>query len=228
MVAASTSSFKPPLLRWLWTPNWLSYIPYYTLHWGYNYAKGKITFVVDMGALPQTVLNLCMKFPTLYGIATIRSDKMGARECYLNSTRRAKPRDVSKVVMDVDIVDALEEWHTSGQEEFELMDAPEHIWRVEPSFHGVWIPNILSRRSGEIFDKLLRPYQGVASGKGFDTKAKKKLNSFLCKNLDVFTWRQHDIIGVDPKDSFHYLKIDSKDHLIDKRREILTRKGLRP
>lgn len=85
-----------------------------------------------MGELPQTVLNLCMKFPTLYGIATIRSDKMGARECYLNSTRRAKPRDVSMVVMDVDIVDALEEWHTSGQEEFELMDAPEHIWRVEP------------------------------------------------------------------------------------------------
>lgn len=71
--------------------------------------REKITFAVNMGELPQTALNLCMKFPTPHGIATIRSDKMGAHECYLNSTRKAKPRDVSMVVMDVDIVDALEE-----------------------------------------------------------------------------------------------------------------------
>lgn len=33
---------------------------------------------------------------------------------------------------------------------------------------------------------------------------------FLCDNLDIFVWKHEDMVGIDPKVSYHHLKIDSK------------------
>lgn len=32
----------------------------------------------------------------------------------------------------------------------------------------------------------------------------------LCKNLDVFTWKREDMVGIDPKVSYHHLTFDPK------------------
>lgn len=47
--------------------------------------------------------HLCMKFPTELDIATARDDQMSIKEHYLNSFRKAKPRDVNVILMDIDV-----------------------------------------------------------------------------------------------------------------------------
>lgn len=44
--------------------------------------------------------------------------------------------------------------------------------------------------------------------KGLLPEAKEKVKDFLRRNLDVFVWRHEDMMGIDPKVSCHYLKID--------------------
>lgn len=47
-------------------------------------------------------------------------------------------------------------------------------------------------------------------GKGLSIDFKEKLEDFLCRNLDVFTWRHEDMQGINPKVSYHHLKINLK------------------
>lgn len=47
-----------------------------------------------------------MKFPIENSIATIRENQMNARECYLNSFRKAEPRDVNVILVDISTDDA--------------------------------------------------------------------------------------------------------------------------
>ncbi|CAI9765388.1 unnamed protein product [Fraxinus pennsylvanica] len=54
-----------------------------------------------------SIYYLCMKFSTERGIATIRGDQMGSRECYLNSLRKSEPR--VNMVLDAEMSEAPEE-----------------------------------------------------------------------------------------------------------------------
>lgn len=50
-----------------------------------------------------------------HAIATIKDDRMGPRECYLNSLRKAKPRSVSMILVDTKMLDAPGEGPTLKQ-----------------------------------------------------------------------------------------------------------------
>lgn len=51
---------------------------------------------------------MCIKFLIENDIATTRGDQINARECYLNSLRKAEPRDVNIILLDIYMDDVLE------------------------------------------------------------------------------------------------------------------------
>lgn len=46
--------------------------------------------------------------------------------------------------------------------------------------------------------------------KGLSIKIKEKLKDFLSRNINVFSWRHEDMVGINPKVSCHHFKIDFK------------------
>lgn len=52
-----------------------------------------------------SIRHLYMKFPTENRIATVKGDKRSIRECCSLSIRKAEPRDVNFILMDIDEVD---------------------------------------------------------------------------------------------------------------------------
>lgn len=64
-----------------------------------------------------------MKFPTTNDIAIVRGDQISARQCYLNSLRKAKPRDVIIILMDIDMNDIFEKGQTLEWEDIDMLDA---------------------------------------------------------------------------------------------------------
>ncbi|XP_022852947.1 uncharacterized protein LOC111374507 [Olea europaea var. sylvestris] len=53
------------------------------------------------------------------------------------------------------------------------------------------------------------PSQVLRIGNGLSTEAKEGMISFLKKNLDVFTWKYEDMVGIDPRISCHHLNMNS-------------------
>lgn len=45
--------------------------------------------------------HLCMEFPVEYRIAIVRDDQRRVGECYLNLIRKAEPKDINVVIMNV-------------------------------------------------------------------------------------------------------------------------------
>ncbi|KAL2465929.1 Uncharacterized protein Adt_41780 [Abeliophyllum distichum] len=45
-------------------------------------------------------------------------------------------------------------------------------------------------------------------GKDLLEESKRALKRFLCHNLDVFTWKHEDMVGIDLKISCHHLNVD--------------------
>ncbi|KAL2541888.1 Uncharacterized protein Adt_02866 [Abeliophyllum distichum] len=54
------------------------------------------------------------------------------------------------------------------------------------------------------------PTRRLQVGKDLRSKSKEALKMFLSHNLDVFAWKHKDIIEIDPKESYHQLKVDPK------------------
>lgn len=50
----------------------------------------------DLGAI-TFIYHLCMKFLTEQGITMVKDDQRGARKCYLNLIRKAKPKDANVI-----------------------------------------------------------------------------------------------------------------------------------
>lgn len=49
-----------------------------------------------------SIYHLCMMFPMENCIATVRGAQQNIRECYFNSIRKAEPRSVNVILMDID------------------------------------------------------------------------------------------------------------------------------
>lgn len=45
-------------------------------------------------------------------------------------------------------------------------------------------------------------------GNELNMKEKQKLEDFLLKNLDIFAWKHRDMVGINPKVSYHHLNVD--------------------
>lgn len=54
----------------------------------------------------------------------------------------------------------------------------------------------------------LDPTKLLHEGKSLSSEIKDRLKDFLCRDLDIFTWRHEDMVGIDPKVDYHHLKID--------------------
>lgn len=153
-----------------------------------------------------SIHHLCIKFPTERGIATVRGDQMGSRECYLNSLRKAEPR--VNMVLDT-----------------EMTEAPEG----QPSTQDVIMAEAISEISLEELDPRVVESESQAApmeeletfpvdsqdtskvlqvGKELNEEIKEELKSFLRQNSDVFAWKHEDMIGIDPKVSCHLLQVD--------------------
>lgn len=78
-----------------------------------------------------------MKFPADQGIATVRGDQRGVRECYLNSIRKVDPRYINVVIMDMDMLDAPR-GHGLEQDDVRTMDVPKEVF-----IHDVLDPHVI-------------------------------------------------------------------------------------
>lgn len=66
-------------------------------------AKRKMSHLLStLMWIGTSVPRLCMKFPTKNSITTFRGDQRNAKECYSNSLRKAEPKDVNFILMDID------------------------------------------------------------------------------------------------------------------------------
>lgn len=54
---------------------------------------------------------------------------------------------------------------------------------------------------------LQDPTKSLQVGNDIPQEANEKLKGFLCKNLDIVVWKHKDIVGIDPKMSFHDNKL---------------------
>lgn len=54
------------------------------------------------------------------------------------------------------------------------------------------------------------PTKLLEVGKWLSTEIKERLNTFLHRNLDVFAWKNENMVGIDLKVSCHHLKINPK------------------
>ncbi|XP_022889170.1 uncharacterized protein LOC111404618 [Olea europaea var. sylvestris] len=68
------------------------------------------------------------------------------------------------------------------------------------------------------------PTKILKVGKGLSTKIKEKLKDFLSRNLDILAWRHDDMVDINPKVSYHHLKIDPKAALHRQKRRALNPK----
>lgn len=64
-----------------------------------------------------SIYNLCIKFPTKNGIATIRGDQRNARKCYSNSIRKVESRSMNVILMDIDEIEDLKQGYDASKEE---------------------------------------------------------------------------------------------------------------
>lgn len=63
------------------------------------------------------------------------------------------------------------------------------------------------------------PTKTLLVGKELNAEDKQRLKDFLIDNLDVFTWKQVNMVVIDPKVNSHHLNIDPKFTPIDKKEE---------
>lgn len=151
---------------------------------------------------------LYMKFPTEQGIATVRGDQMGSRECYLSSLRKAEPR-VNMVHCDAEMAEAPAE----GQPPIEDVEMAEV--RPETSLEEL-DPRIIESESltapmEELECFPVDPQDAtkvLQVGKDLEHGMKEELKNFLRRNVDVFAWKHEDMIRIDLNISCHHLQID--------------------
>lgn len=109
---------------------------------------------------------------------------------------------------NIKIVDAPKEGHISEQgRDVKIVDVPEEervaIGVVCDEFDSRIIESNQQTTSLEKLESFLvssrDPTKALQVGKDLSQKAKEKLKSFLCKNLDVFLWRHNAMVGIDLK-----------------------------
>lgn len=133
---------------------------------------------------------LCVNFPTEHGIATIRRDLMGSRECYLNSLRKFEPRNVNIIItdieadnMDVEMDDVLEQWHTPEQEkDVEMIEAPKEGLSLDERNSWIFLFEALTAPIKELesfYINFQDPSQILLIEKALSLTIKEKLMNFL-------------------------------------------------
>lgn len=183
-----------------------------------------------------SVHHLCMKFPTEHGVATVRGDQRSLRLCYTNSIRKAEPRNVNVILMEIDypMAEASEEdvvmieaskedvvMTEASKEEvvLEVAVIPEKEQTVEQTIAMDELdPRMIDCKSQTALIEELENFpvghpeqmRSLQVGKDLTPLEKEKLKSFLRNNLDVFAWKHEDMVGIEPKISCHHLKIDPK------------------
>lgn len=159
------------------------------------------------------------KIPTDGGVATVRGDQRGSQECYSNSLRKAEPRTTNVISTDVDMDDLSEqEMAPEEGEDVFMTEASEKRAMDETTSREELDPRIIDCEPQtapieelETYPTDLKdPSKLLRVGTNLPHRIREGLKSFLRKNLDVFTWKHSDMIGVDPKVSCHHLNIDPK------------------
>ncbi|XP_022871363.1 uncharacterized protein LOC111390537 [Olea europaea var. sylvestris] len=132
----------------------------------------------------------------------VRGDQMGSKTCFLNSLQKLEPRTINVIIteaasepnLDVEMIDAPEQGHTSKQEEdIDMEEAPEGhpLDELDPRIIH-FEPNVTPKEELEtFFANPEDPSQRI--GKALSPEAKEEMMSFLKRNLDVFTWKHKDM-----------------------------------
>ncbi|XP_022865625.1 uncharacterized protein LOC111385468 [Olea europaea var. sylvestris] len=84
--------------------------------------------IKELGALKEfeavtSIHQVCMKFPTKNGVARVRGDQRGSRECYLSSIRKVDLRDIHVIIANIVMADVPGD-APSEPEDVEMIDAP--------------------------------------------------------------------------------------------------------
>jgi ribonuclease HI len=166
-----------------------------------------------------SIHHLCMKFPTDGGVATVRGDQRGSRECYSNSLRKAEPRTTNVILNDVDMEELPEQGAMPMPRDVLMTEAPEKGTTVEKMTYLEELdpriidcePQTAPMEELETFPiDTMDPSKYLQVGSKLPPKVKEELKNFLVRNLDVFAWKHGDMVGIDPRDSCHHLNIDPK------------------
>ncbi|KAL2472128.1 Uncharacterized protein Adt_40264 [Abeliophyllum distichum] len=152
-----------------------------------------------------SIHHLCMKFSTEGRIATVRGNQPEARKCYRNALRKAEKKEMNMTIRDVEMEEALKA-------------ALEDVKMEEASFAEDIDPRITGADSQtssiEELESFLAdpddPTKKLQVGKDLLREPKEVLKRCFRDNLDVFTWRHEDMVGIHPKISCHHLNIDPK------------------
>ncbi|XP_022858151.1 uncharacterized protein LOC111379057 [Olea europaea var. sylvestris] len=169
--------------------------------------------VKELGAV-TSIHHLCMKFSMKNGVATVRGDQRGSRECYLSSIKKVEPRDVHVIIVDIVMADVPGDAPTEP-EDIHMIDAPPNlkvlvIDEIDPRIieHEPQASPVEERKNFMVDPR--DPSKMLRVGKGLSNILKEKIKDFLSKNLDVFAWKHENMVGIDPKVSCHHLKVDPK------------------
>lgn len=113
-----------------------------------TYIENNYGFVISMH-------HLSMMLSTKRGITIVRCVQMGARECYLNSSRKDKPRDINMVLLHIELVDYPKEGQALELEKnVEMVDVFEE-WviydELDPLHYYVRFTNSSNVRTQDFF-----------------------------------------------------------------------------
>lgn len=141
----------------------------------------------------------------------------GFKKCYLNSLRKSKACSMNMVLIDTKMVDVHVEGLTPEQgTNAEMVDATEGVipkeWinrsRSRSYDHRVKLPSNPNWRVRTLPDKPKGSHENSSEGEWAKHEGKQKLEDFLLKNLDIFAWKHRDMVGINPKVSYHHLNVD--------------------
>ncbi|CAL2276959.1 unnamed protein product [Prunus armeniaca] len=136
---------------------------------------------------------LLLKFPTPYGIGTVRGDQFGARSCYasaVKSTNRQHWGEALAVTQAPALVQAGTERPEDPREE-----------SVTPQAEPVE-DNELVTLDEDIPDRQVR------IGTSLSQELRSDLVTFLRLNFEVFAWSYNDMPGISPEIISHRLSIN--------------------
>ncbi|KAH6761645.1 hypothetical protein C2S52_019078 [Perilla frutescens var. hirtella] len=144
----------------------------------YNVIMGR-PWIHELRAVPSTYHQI-MKFPTPWGVRSVRGEQISSRECYITTFKQ-------KVFIEVNQIEA---GSTSSGAEDRSYEEPKVEDLDEIQIHPE------------------HPDHKVSIGSRLTSNIREQLIEFLKEHHDCFAWSFEDMTGIDPSIITHKLQVD--------------------
>uniref|UniRef100_A0A803P5N9 Uncharacterized protein n=1 Tax=Cannabis sativa TaxID=3483 RepID=A0A803P5N9_CANSA len=141
--------------------------------------------------------HLTMKFPTPVGVGSVRGVQSNSRECYNTALKLAEKKKSVNLIY-------LLEASPPRQEVFKIEEIP-HVEKPDLDSRILDYTNT-AQATEDTIEAAIDPSDHnkvLKIGYKLTFQQREKLVTFLKQNLDVFTWKHSDMVGISPQVMCH-------------------------